>query len=181
MFVQTLFCPRSTLHLVLPTHCSTRTATANELKRVSQLLSNDGYPQHEIDEVIRRPSLQATLSKRLTAHLQDGALRRHSTINHRRNMTRKDIEANTTILHKEPDNARLRMREAAYIHQNKSSINTQLLPDFSLPSLRSQGTKSRDTRSGILLGRKVDVKRASLVEKPPFQQQLTTRDPIKDA
>ena len=77
-----------------------------------------------------------TLSKRITAHLQDGAIKRHSIEKHDALPTRKQLEAQTTILHREQDKMRLRMAEAVFIYQEKPAINIQIQPDSTLPSQR---------------------------------------------
>ena len=225
------------------THSSTWEATTTELKRVSQLLTNNGYPQEEIDEVIRirmnnfmantspaqeTPSIKlyykntmstgykedekalkniiyknvkptdentrldlviyyksrktadlvmknsclppvnplqevnvvyqhtcsvgdcsrlfsryigyttTTLSKRITAHLTDGAIRRHYQQEHGIILKRHHMDNNTIILEKVNDHKRLRMTEAVYIYSGKPTINIQQQPDQSLPSKRHQ-------------------------------------------
>lgn len=224
------------------THCSTWTSTNTELRRISQLLANNGYPKNEVDEVIRlrmdgfmqeqtlnetpteeiplyyknhmssaykqdekalkkiitenvrstnaRSQIKlniyyktkrtsslimknsclpasnklqetslvyeytctdgdcsrlnssyigstiTTLSKRLTAHLQDGAIKRHSLQKHGVLPTRENIEQQTNILHREADRRRLRMTEAVFIYTKKPPINTQQSVDLSLPTHR---------------------------------------------
>ena len=230
------------------THTSTWEAATTELKRISRLLANNGYPQHEIDEGIRRrldtfmspqqqqeqqetpiltlfyknsmstqykedektlrniinnnvkpthpdtklnliiyyktrrtaslimknsclPSTSqlqetnvvyqykctfgncsrlnsryigvttTTLSKRLTAHLTDGAIRRHCISEHGIILKRKHLEDNTTIIDRENNIKRLKMTEAVLIHTERPQINIQQQPDTSLPS-RKQRTHS---------------------------------------
>ncbi|MPC67756.1 hypothetical protein E2C01_061939 [Portunus trituberculatus] len=68
-----------------------------------------------------------TLSKCITAHLQDGTIKHHITNHTNTTFNRKKIEENTVILHKEPCKARLRMTEAVYIHIKTPRINIQII------------------------------------------------------
>ena len=103
-----------------------------------------------------RPSLYigstiTTLSKRITAHLQDGAIKRHYLAKHNTSVSRKYIEENTTTLHKEKDVTRIRMAESVYINSTKPTINIQLLPASCLPSQRSNATNSEDDQRALCL------------------------------
>ena len=84
-----------------------------------------------------------TLSKRITAHLQDGAIKRHHIDQHGTAPTRKQVEESTEVLQKEQDRKRIRMAEQVFIHMLRPSINIQLLPGSRLPTHRqSQLTTS---------------------------------------
>ena len=83
-----------------------------------------------------------TLSKRITAHLQDGAIRRHYMNEHGIILKRQHMENNTTILVKENNIRRLKMTEAVHIYSEKPTINIQQQPESSLPS---QGQPQGDT------------------------------------
>ena len=77
-----------------------------------------------------------TLSKRLTAHLQDGAIKNHVKTAHGSTITRKKIEEGTTIRVRENDAKRLRMAEAVLIYKQKPKLNVQLQPATILPTSR---------------------------------------------
>ena len=128
---------KRTSSLVLKNNCHPPAAALQDVNVVYQYTCNDG-------DCSRRPSTYigstiTTLSKRITAHLQDGAIKKHHVTNHADNsFNRKKIEENTVILHKEPNKARLRMTEAVYIHTKSPNINVQLIPESTLPSSRRQ-------------------------------------------
>ena len=82
-----------------------------------------------------------TLSKRITAHLTDGAIRRHYLHEHGIILRRQHMEENTAVLTNENDKKRLKMAEAVLIYTHKPSINIQQQPDVSLPS-KKQGPRS---------------------------------------
>ncbi|XP_045116825.1 uncharacterized protein LOC123507729 [Portunus trituberculatus] len=132
---------KRTSSLVLKNNCHPPTTALQEVNVVYQYTCNHG-------DCSRRPSTYigstiTTLSKRITAHLQDSAIKKHHVTNHADiNFTRKIVEENTVTLHKEPNKARLRMTEAVYIHTKTPSINIQLIHESSLPSSRRQN----DTR-----------------------------------
>ncbi|MPD04425.1 hypothetical protein E2C01_100111 [Portunus trituberculatus] len=77
-----------------------------------------------------------TLSKRITAHLQHGAIRRHYMNEHGLILKRHHMESNTTILAKGNDLIRLKMTEAVHIHSEKPTINILQQPESSLLSQR---------------------------------------------
>ena len=85
-----------------------------------------------------------TLSKRITAHLQDGAIRRHYMSEHGLILKRHHMEDNTSILERENDIKRLKMTEAVYIYSEKPSINIQQQPELSLPT-RRQASRNGQT------------------------------------
>ncbi|MPC37008.1 hypothetical protein E2C01_030480 [Portunus trituberculatus] len=75
-----------------------------------------------------------TQSKRITAHLQDGAIRRHYVSEHFLLVRRQHIEKNTEILEKVNDIKRLKMTEAILIYFEEPTIYIQQQPEVSLPS-----------------------------------------------
>ncbi|MPC28733.1 hypothetical protein E2C01_021943 [Portunus trituberculatus] len=118
---------KRTSSLILKNNCHLPTATLQELNVVYQYTCHDG-------DCNRRPSIRilcstiTTLSKRITAHLQDGAIKMHHVTTHAdTTFNHKKIEENAVILHKEPCKARLRMTEAVYIYTKTPSINIQLI------------------------------------------------------
>ena len=66
-----------------------------------------------------------TLSRRLTMHLQNGAIRKHYEITHDRVPTRKILEENTKIIHRNNDKYRLLIMEAILIRDKNPDINRQ--------------------------------------------------------
>ena len=79
---------------------------------------------------------RTTLSRRLTCHLQDGAIKNHYIIKHRSNITRQNLEEGTKILDREGDPRRLLYLEAIYITNSESCINIQAQNFQVLPSLK---------------------------------------------
>ena len=79
------------------------------------------------DECIHHPAVnnvytghtQCTLSRRLSFHLQNGAIRTHYLIKHHKNINRKTIEQYTNIRNKENDFNRLEILEALIILNEK--------------------------------------------------------------
>ena len=63
------------------------------------------------------------LSKRISCHVQEGAIHNHMTRTHNRRPTRDQIIQNTTIIDRQTDNKRLRFLEALHILEMKPSIN----------------------------------------------------------
>ncbi|MPC80737.1 hypothetical protein E2C01_075325 [Portunus trituberculatus] len=76
------------------------------------------------------------LSKRITAHLQDGAICRHYVSEHGILLKRKHMKQNTGIVEKGNDIRRLKITEATLIYLKKPTINIQQQPEVSLPSKR---------------------------------------------
>ena len=77
-----------------------------------------------------------TLSRRITSHLQDGAIKRHYRDSHGLQLTRSHMDNNTIILEKQTNKSRLKMTEAVYIHTIKPSINIQVQPESTIPTRR---------------------------------------------
>ena len=65
------------------------------------------------------------MSRRLTFHLQDGAVQRHHLADHSEKVTRKEIEACTKIRYQESDTNRLEILESLIIHLEDPVINRQ--------------------------------------------------------
>ena len=81
------------------------------------LQANSGYIGHTT----------TTLSRRITMHLQQGALLTHNdTHHHGDRLTRTDITNNTTILCQETDKRKLHVLEAVYIRKLEPKINKQV-------------------------------------------------------
>ena len=62
-----------------------------------------------------------TMSRRLTFHLQDGAVQRHHIATHKEKVIRKEIEMCTKIRYQERDTNRLEILEALIIHLSANS------------------------------------------------------------
>ena len=114
--------------------CLPPTSQLQEVNLVYQYTCNIGDCSHLNSRYIGLTT--TTLSKRISAHLQDGAIRRHHHINHGPRITRQQMEDNTRIVHRETDKRRLKMAEAVLIYTTKPAINIQVMPDLSLPSNR---------------------------------------------
>ena len=70
-------------------------------------------------------STTTTLSRRLTMHLTNLAIREHQIGTHHSNLTREHIMNNTSILRKQNDINRLLINEAILIKLEKPEINRQ--------------------------------------------------------
>ena len=66
-----------------------------------------------------------TLSRRMSLHLQDGAIRKHSEANHGSKTTRKEIENFTRIKYVERDRYRLGILESLIINVEDPELNRQ--------------------------------------------------------
>ena len=66
-----------------------------------------------------------TLSKRISAHLQSGAPKQHTLIEHNIDLSRTQMVQNTKILYHAPDFHRLTIMEALLIRRHKPIINQQ--------------------------------------------------------
>ena len=125
---------KKTSNLLLKNSCLPPLSRLQETSLVYEYTCKLGDCSHLPSKYIG--STITTLSRRLTAHLQDGAIRRHVMNEHKTILTREQLEENTTIIEKSSDTQRLRMTEAVIIHINKPKMNNQLLPELSLPSMR---------------------------------------------
>ena len=78
-----------------------------------------------------------TLSRRLTMHLQSGAIKNHTLTSHQQHLTREMLVKNTKILDREENNRKLTYLELIYINFLKPSLNIQGSTHATiLPSLR---------------------------------------------
>ena len=68
---------------------------------------------------------RTSLARRLTMHLQDGAIKKHFSISHHFTPPRKLLDDNTSIIFREGNFARLKIREALFIKKCAPSINRQ--------------------------------------------------------
>ena len=75
-----------------------------------------------------------TLSRRLTFHLSNGAIKQHLLSNHGTAITRKMLEENTNIIDTCKYVRRLHIAEALYIKENSPKLNTQHADLQILPS-----------------------------------------------
>ena len=66
-----------------------------------------------------------TLSRRLTMHLQEGAIQKHAKQEHGRSLTRKDLVENTHIIETCNDHRRIWVTEALYIREFSPYLNKQ--------------------------------------------------------
>ena len=66
-----------------------------------------------------------TISRRLSNHLQKGAILEHCKNNHHCKLSRKELEESTTIRYLENDRNRLCILEALIIRQEDPEINKQ--------------------------------------------------------
>ena len=69
--------------------------------------------------------MTATLSRRLTMHLSNGAIKEHQLARHQSNLTRDNVVGNTMILQKHSDTIRLFIREGLLIQFRDPNLNRQ--------------------------------------------------------
>ena len=81
-----------------------------------------------------------TLSRRLTFHLSNGAIKQHLLSEHGTAITRKMLEENTEIIDTCKDARRLPIAEALYIKENTPKLNRQHEDLQALPSARRATT-----------------------------------------
>ena len=125
---------RKTASLVMKNSCLPPTDELQEINVVYQHTCTTGDCSHRNSRYIGVTT--TTLSKRISAHLQDGAILKHYLQEHGHILRRQHILKNTTILEREHDLRRLRMLESVLIHTKKPEINIQQQPDISLPTRR---------------------------------------------
>ena len=70
-------------------------------------------------------STTTTLSRRLTMHLANGAIKDHQLARHCSVLTRANVVANTTITRKHNDSVRLLIHEALLIKFKDPNLNRQ--------------------------------------------------------
>jgi len=88
---------------------------------------------------------RTSLSRRLTCHLQTGAIKQHYSAHHKTKLTRQQLEKGTTILDREQDPRRLAFLEALYIAQMSPTLNSQVRDLQILPSLKRRSGGSSST------------------------------------
>ena len=79
---------------------------------------------------------RTSLSRRLTMHLQAGALKEHHTTNHDAPLTREIIERGTEVIDRDRDPRRLIILEAIHILKASPGLNTQRECFSVLPSMK---------------------------------------------
>ena len=79
---------------------------------------------------------RTTLSRRLTCHLNNGAIKQHYTGRHHNQLSRQHLTDNTIILDRESDPRRLYILEAIYILTKQPTINIQTNNLQTLPTLK---------------------------------------------
>ena len=84
------------------------------------------------------------LSKRLSCHAQEGAIKNHARTKHHEAISRDVIIKNTKIIGKAPDARRLRLLEALLIQQIKPTLNTTQ-EEFLLPTSMRRPATNNDT------------------------------------
>ena len=70
-------------------------------------------------------STTTTLSRRLTMHLTNGAIKEHQLARHQSNLTRDNVVGNTKTLRKHGDTIRLFIHEALLIKFRDPNLNRQ--------------------------------------------------------
>ena len=93
------------------------------------------------------------LSKRISCHVQEGAIIKHYLEEHRRPPTRNDLISSIKIIGSAPDNRRLRILEALHILSVKPSLNvtqeTFLLPTNIRQTLPTHPTENDNPNNDL--------------------------------
>ena len=66
-----------------------------------------------------------SLSRRLTMHLREGAIKKHAKEEHGQDITRKTLTENTDVIHSCNDHRRIWITEALYIREYSPHLNKQ--------------------------------------------------------
>ena len=116
---------------------------------------------------------RTTLSRRLTMHLQSGGIKQHFLLAQHENLTREILTRNTTVVVKENDPIRLKIKEALYIQSRHPRINKQfdkfptVLRLFGLvDDLGSRGESTRNNVHETELDSEVDMKGVGDMDGP---------------
>ena len=83
------------------------------------------------------------LTRRLTLHLSNGAIKQHLNEKHQAPLTRQLLEANTSIIQTQQDPKRLKILEAIIIQQNNPSMNCQTPDAIIIPTSKVIDPKYR--------------------------------------
>ena len=89
------------------------------------------------------------MSRRLSFHLQTGAIRKHSENTHGARITRKEIERFTTVRYVERDINRLEILEALIINAEDPEVNKQ--DTGKVRTLKLYGNINRGSNTGVRL------------------------------
>ena len=89
-----------------------------------------------------------SLSRRLSLHLQHGAIKQHQEKYHSTVLDRETIVNNTRIVTQCNDLAKLRMLEAVYIRERSPTINIQANMTTAIPLFNSS-TRHKDTNPSV--------------------------------
>ena len=132
-----------TKNLVIKNSCLPPTNTLQEVNVVYEYTCHVGDCEHRTSTYIGKTS--TTLSKRLSFHLQNGAIKQHTRDKHNIALNRSMLDANTKILIRENDPLRLSMTEAVLISYKQPTINIQLMATTTLPSNRRLHSRTEGT------------------------------------
>ena len=89
------------------------------------------------------------MSRRLSIHLQTGAIRQHSEKTHGIKITRKEIESFTRVRYVERDINRLEILEALIINAEDPEVNRQ--DTGKIRTLKLYGNINRGSNAGVRL------------------------------
>ena len=153
------------LHAIIKNHVSPRDESSRvqlniyyKNKKSSQLLlrNNPAPPpsdmkKHNVVYLFRCQEVRCShsyigmtttrLSKRLSCHLQEGAIYKHFQQEHNKRLTRDIVVNSTKVLDSAPDHVRLRFLEALHILELKPTLNTAQ-EAFLLPTILHHTTRS---------------------------------------
>ena len=91
------------------------------------------------------------LTRRLSYHLQNGAIKKHSEINHDEKVTRKEIELWTKIRYFERDVNRLSILEALIIYHEDPALNRQDTGKYRILKLYGNNRQSKPVSKDCII------------------------------
>ena len=112
-----------TTNLISRNNQSTKPAQLQQTNLIYEYTCTHGGCEHNTSTYIG--STTTTLSRRLTMHLQHGAIQQHTKDKHNEALTRDTLVNNTKIVLTETDYYRLNILEALLIQTNNHLINKQ--------------------------------------------------------
>ena len=125
---------KKTSHLLLKNNLTPRPADLQRTNLIyKHTCQNEDCGPHTTSYI---GMTRTRLTRRLSYHLQSGAIKRHYQEIHGLRLTREQLVSGTEILDYETNPGRLAILEALYIKEEKPGINLQYEELFILPTLK---------------------------------------------
>ena len=115
-----------TRQLVMKNNLSPKKRTLDQNNIIYEYSCKIGECEHQLSHInCYVGHTQCSLSRRLSYHLQNGAIKLHHLITHKKHITRKEIEQRTRIRYTYYDTIKLMTLESLLIYFEKPGINRQ--------------------------------------------------------